>query len=114
MADVRHIPCGPYVNESERIAVEGLKGKLQKLPSAPWILLSNLNHAAKAHLRSDEIDLIVIGPTGIAVVEIKHWDLSYLKRCQAQVEHEAERVNAKAKRVAGKVNTPPAKAGGFV
>ena len=103
MADVRHIPCGPYVNESERIAVEGVKNKLQGLSSGPWILLSNLNHAAQPHLQSDEIDLVVIGPTGVSVLEIKHWDSSFLKSHSSEIEHEADKVTTKAKRVAGKI-----------
>lgn len=105
MSEVRHIPCGPFVNESERIAVESLKSKLQGTSSGPWILLSNLNHAAKSNLRSDEIDLVAVGPNGVSVIEIKHWDTAYLKQHPVQVDQEAERVNAKAKRVAGKIRT---------
>ena len=104
MAVVRHIACGPYVNESERVAVERLKSKLQSLPTGTWLLLSNLNNAGKQHQLSDEIDLIVIGPPGISVVEIKHWDASFLKQRSFEVELEAEKLNAKAKRVKGKIS----------
>ncbi len=38
---VRHIPCGTFVNESERIACERLRVKLQGAPGE-WIILSNL------------------------------------------------------------------------
>ena len=103
MANVRHIPCGPYVNESERIAVEGIKNKLQGLSLGPWILLSNLNHAAQPHLQSDEIDLVVIGPSGVSVLEIKHWDSGFLKLHSSKIEHEADKVTTKTKRVAGKI-----------
>ena len=97
---VRFIPCGEFVNESERIAVERLRSKLQSV-EAFWILLSNLNHSAQSGSRSDEIDLIAIGPSGVYVIEIKHWDAAYLRQ-QAPVA-EAERINAKAKRIAGKL-----------
>ncbi len=55
-----------------------------------------------AHL-SDEIDLIAIGPPGVTVIEVKHWDLDYVKRQSIRVESDAERVNDKSKRVAGKL-----------
>ena len=71
----RHIPCGVSVNESERQAIERLK---TKLPDG-WIVLSNLNHSSSAAYPSDEIDLIVIGPPGVTVIEVKHWDLDYVK-----------------------------------
>ena len=64
---VRFIPCGEFVNESERIAVERLRAKLQSA-EAFWILLSNLNHSAQPGSRSDEIDLIAIGPPGVYVI----------------------------------------------
>lgn len=112
MAIVRHIPCGPFVNESERVAVDRLKSKLQSAPAGLWVLLSNLNHAGKAHQLSDEIDLVAIGPSGISVIEIKHWDKAFLAQRPFDVEREAEKLNAKARRVAGKVR--PAFDPGFV
>jgi hypothetical protein len=97
----RHIPCGVAVNESERQAITRLHNKL---PDG-WILLSNLNHSTSAAYPSDEIDLIVIGPPGITVVEVKHWDIEYFKKNAPRVAAEAERTNNKAKRVAGKVRS---------
>jgi hypothetical protein len=90
------------VNESERRAVERIRAKLESA-GGYWILLSNLNHAPHPNLRSDEIDLVIIGPYGVQVIEVKHWDASYLRQQSIVVEQEAERVNAKAKRVAGKL-----------
>lgn len=98
----RHIPCGVPVNESERLAIERLKAKLQALPG-PWILLSNVNHSTGAARFSDEIDQIIIGPSGVFVVEVKHWDPSFLKLRPEAVEAEAEKAHEKAKRVAGKL-----------
>ena len=61
----RHIPCGVPVNESERQAIERLR---TKLPDG-WILLSNLTHSTSVAYPSDEIDLVIIGPPGVTVVE---------------------------------------------
>ena len=101
-AGVRFLPCGEFVNESERLAVERLRSKLQST-GACWILLSNLNHSPHPTARSDEIDVVAIGPTGVQVIEIKHWDAVYLKQQSFIAEQEAERINAKAKRIAGKL-----------
>lgn len=100
---IRHIPCGNFVNESERTSIEYLRNKLQGSSNSKWILLSNLHHSQHFVQRSDEIDLIVIGPSGVRVVEIKHWDMAWLKDHQDIANYEAERINDKAKRVAGKL-----------
>jgi len=68
-----------------------------------WILLSNLNHSAQPGSRSAEIDLIAIGPPGVYVIEIKHWDAAYLRQQALIAEPEAERINAKARRIAGQL-----------
>lgn len=99
---VRHIPCGSFVNESERLAVERLTSKLRD-DGGTWILLSNLNHARSPDTRSDEIDIVVIGGPGVFVLEVKHWDAEYLRSNRSIAEHEADRIDAKAKRVAGKL-----------
>lgn len=109
MANFRHIPCGPCVNESERIAIERLKACLQNTATGPWVLLSNLNHSVSAQRRSDEIDGVLIGPPGVVVIEVKHWDTDYLK---GGVEAAADLLGAKAKRIRGKI--PPGIDPGFV
>ncbi len=75
----RHIPCGASVNERETLAIEKLKSKLQGIPG-PWVLLSNLSHSSHAARLSDEIDQVIIGPQGVFVVEVKHWDSAWLNR----------------------------------
>lgn len=99
---VRHIPCGTPVNESERKAIELLKAKLQSHPEY-WVMLSNLHHHSSATRLSDEIDLVLVGTRGAIVVEIKHWDTGYIKSNAIKAEVEAERINDKAKRIAGKL-----------
>lgn len=102
VSNVRHLPCGDFVNASEQLAVERVRAKLEGA-GGYWILLSNLNHSQHPGLRSDEIDLVVIGPNGVHVIEVKHWDVAYLRQQQIVVEQEAERINSKAKRIAGKL-----------
>jgi len=87
---VRHIPCGVFVNESERKAVERLKAKLQSV-GAHWVLLSNLSYAQHTGRRADEIDIVAIGPPGVSTIEVKHWDAGYLRKQGPTVDTEADR-----------------------
>lgn len=106
MAKVNHIPCGPFANESERLTCEKLKNKLQGLSSeGSYILLSNIPFNFQAQGLSDEIDLLIICPSGVTVIEVKHWDMNYLKEYPVIVESEAERLNNKVKKIATKVRT---------
>ncbi|MCL5126455.1 MAG: NERD domain-containing serine/threonine-protein kinase [Deltaproteobacteria bacterium] len=101
---VRHIPCGPFSNESERVACSKLKSRIQKLGNDnTWIFLTNIPFSYQANRLSDEIDLIVLGPPGITIVEIKHWDKSYLKSDQLVAEAEAEKLNSKVKRLSSRL-----------
>ncbi len=99
-----HIPCGPTANESERTAFDKLKNKLQGYANqGRWIFLTNIPFTFHAQGYSDEIDLIVVSPVGVTVVEVKHWDNAFLKEKSSIAEDEAEKLNAKVKRVAGKL-----------
>lgn len=101
---VHHIPCGPFANESERLTCEKLKHKLQGLSlEGSYILLSNIPFNFQAEGLSDEIDLLIICPSGVTVIEVKHWDMNYLKEYPVVVESEAERLNNKVKKIATKV-----------
>ncbi|MBF0160290.1 MAG: protein kinase [Magnetococcales bacterium] len=104
MANFRHIPCGSPVNESESRAIQRL-GKLESLPNGPWRLLSNVSHSINRYRLPDEIDQIIVGPTGVFVVEVKHWDSNYDKKNELTASKEAERLNEKARRVKGKLIT---------
>ncbi len=98
------IPCGPLANESERLAFERLRTKLQGYAKeGRWIFLTNIPLSFQAQGYSDEIDLLLISPLGVTVIEIKHWDAAFLKERPAIVEAEAEKLNSKVKRVAGKL-----------
>jgi len=99
---VEHIPCGDFANESERNAVERLKIELSNTPGR-WIILSNVPHAVTSQAVPDDVDLFVIGPTGLHVVEVKYWDRVYLKDFLANVTHEADKLCNKVRRVASKL-----------
>ena len=84
--------CGPAANESELKASEHLKGRLQAQPGDDqWILLANLAFSVTHQLQSDEIDLVVIGPPGARVIEIKHWTQQWVESNKEAVEHENQR-----------------------
>ena len=98
--NVKHFCCSPAANNSELTALHHLKSRLQGLPGEDiWILLSNLNFSVTHQLQSDEIDLVVIGPPGVRVVEVKHWDGKWINRNSDLVEREADRVTAKARKI---------------
>jgi len=76
---VDHVPCGDFANESERIAVERLKAELGRVTEAGrWLLLSNVPHAVTTQAVPDDIDIIAIGPSGLHIIEVEHWDRSYI------------------------------------
>ena len=64
------------------------------------IILSNLPHSSTSQHQSDEIDLLVIGPQGLFVIEVKHWDRAWMKNNQTLVDSEVEKLGAKVRRVA--------------
>ncbi len=101
---VEHIQCGVYANVSEKEAIEYIRKKLDsKSGDGKFILLSNLLFSFDSSGLSDKIDLLVIGPSGLFVIEIKHWDFTYIKKNSAIVDSELERLQDKVKRVAGKL-----------
>ena len=102
MKPVEVIPCNPAVNESEQVAIERLKSGLISEASNDdqWILLTNLDFSAANNRQSDEIDIVVIGPPGVQIVEVKHWNSSWCKRNKEHVEHEANLTNKKTRKVA--------------
>lgn len=101
---VEHIPCGVFANESEKIAIEHICKKLESKPGdGKYIFLSNLLFSFDSRGLSNEIDLLVICPSGVIVIEIKHWDLTYLNRNELVVNAEAERLNNNVKKIAGKL-----------
>lgn len=100
MRNVEHVPCGSAVNKSERKAIAQLKTQLiNEHPDGPWLLLTNLSFSANHRRQSDEIDILAIGPPGVRVIEVKHWSAAWVRQNAPNVEHEADLVTAKAKKV---------------
>ena len=101
MKKVKVIACGPAVNESEHRAAEGLKTRL--ISSVPigdqWLLLTNLPFSASHQHQSDEIDIVAIGPPGLRIIEVKHWTAAWVRKNEALVEREADKVTNKARRM---------------
>ena len=97
---VEHISCGPAINDSERNAIGRLKsGLISVLGDGEWLLLTNLAFSATNRRQSDEIDIVAIGPPGVRVIEIKHWNAAWVNRNVDIVQHEAERIMNKTRKV---------------
>lgn len=97
---VTPISCGPAVNESERKAFERIKtGLISELGDGEWLLLTNLAFSTTHRRQSDEIDIVAIGPPGVRVIEIKHWNAAWVNRNAGLVEREADLVTNKARKV---------------
>ncbi len=94
------VPCGPTANESETRAIAHLTDRLQKEPGkGEWVLLTNLAFSVTHQLQSEEIDIVAIGPPGVRVIEVKHWGWDHVKARRGEVELEADRVTAKARKI---------------
>ena len=94
------ISCGEPVNESERKALAHLRTRISSLPGDDeWVLLANVSFSVGHDQQSDEIDIIAVGPPGVRVIEVKHWRSDWIDREISKVEHEADKVTNKAKRV---------------
>ena len=92
--------CGPFANVSERKAVEHLKLRLISTPGdGEWVLLSNLSFSASHRSQAAEIDIVAVGPPGVRVIEVKHWSTRWINRNQGSVEHEADKVADKSRKI---------------
>ncbi len=98
---VTQFNCGPAANESELKAFAHLKSSLISAPGeGEWILLTNLAFSPSDHRQSDEIDIVAIGPSGVRVIEVKHWSEQWVDSHKDVVEQAADLVTSKARRVA--------------
>lgn len=97
---VRHFQCGPAANESEIKACHHIQNCLRStLGDDTWILLTNLTFSVTHQLQSDEIDIVAIGPSGVRVIEVKHWTPQWIDGHRDLVEQEADRVTNKARKI---------------
>jgi Nuclease-related domain len=70
---------------------------------ARFIILTNVAHSVSGGGQADEIDILLIGPTGVHVVEVKHWDRVYVRSHREVVAAEADKLALKARKVASKL-----------
>lgn len=92
--------CGQPANQSEVKTVEHLKNRLQSAPGEDeWILLPHLAFSVRHQLQADDIDLVVIGPPGVRVIEVKHWTSQWVESHADRVEQEADKVTMKARKI---------------
>jgi len=81
------IYCGQFANESEKTAFDKVSQQIQQLDGEGlFIILTNLQFSLTAHRVPDDLDMVVIGPSGLHIVEVKHWDSSFLKQRMADVD----------------------------
>ena len=105
--NVRAFQCGPFANDSERKAFEHVRNRLDSIPGdGAWVLLTNLAFSVTHRMQADEIDLVVIGPPGVQVVEVKHWTPEWVDAHPDDVEHEADKVTHKARRIGTTLRRP--------
>ncbi len=100
------------VNASEVAAQAKCKAALDALADpVPWIVFAGLASSSSPLHQSDDLDLVPIGPRGVFLIEVKHWDAAWINDNRATADAEAEKLTIKAKRLAGRVkralsNTP--------
>lgn len=89
------------MNDSERVAIAQIENGLRsEQRDEEWILLANLSFSRRNDRQSDEIDIVAIGPPGVSVVEVKHWESNWINtHLNDKVAIEAEKVTRKAKRI---------------
>jgi len=103
---VTHIHWGPYVTASEHLATQWLLSKLTGAsPAGAWYVVSNWRSSNGSDRRRDDLDIVVIGPTGVHLVEVKHWGRDRLdsKQHRDEVYRQAHLVDDKAKRLKSRI-----------
>jgi hypothetical protein len=101
---VVHVPCGPFANASELRAFNVIAQELRRAEGQhSAFVLTNLTHP-NPRGQADEVDIVVIGPGGAVVVEVKHWDAAALRQGDLS-NPAAELIVAKSKRIAGKLRS---------
>jgi len=95
---LHHIPCGQPVNHSEQLATERAKSLLGSA-SGNWVLLTNLALNVSQDRQPDDLDQVWIGPCGVFLVEVKHWDAAWVAANEAKTLDEARKLCDKAKRL---------------
>ena len=95
---LKHIPCGQPVNHSEQLAIERAKSLLGSA-AGDWVLLTNLALITSQDRQPDDLDMVLIGPCGVLLTEVKHWDAAWVAANDAKAMDEARKLCDKAKRL---------------
>lgn len=107
---VVHVPCGPFANVSELRAFNAIDQELRRAEGQNTaFVLTNLTHP-NPRGQADEVDIVIIGPGGAVVVEVKHWDAAALRQGDLS-DPAAELIVAKSKRIAGKLRSVDSRLG---
>lgn len=92
------------VNASEVGAEAKLKAALNSLGDpVPWIVFAGVASSSSPLHQSDDLDLVPIGPRGVFLIEVKHWDAAWINDNRPIADAEAEKLTGKARRLAGRV-----------
>ena len=101
---VDHLPFSPFVNASEERAYQHLSRQLMaEAGDARFVILTNVAHSVTSGGQADEIDIVLIGRSGVHVVEVKHWDRAYVRSNRDVVAAEADKIALKVRKVAAKL-----------
>jgi serine/threonine protein kinase len=95
---LKHISCGQPVNRSEQLAIERAKSLLGSV-AGDWVLLSNLALITSQDRQPDDLDMVLIGPCGVLLTEVKHWDATWVAANEPKAMDEARKLCDKAKRL---------------
>lgn len=101
---VKIVRFSPPVNNSEKVAEERCKSALESLgDKESWIVFAGFSSASSPVHQADDLDLLLMGPRGIFAIEVKHWSASWMSSRSVAVDVEADKLTAKARRLAGRV-----------
>lgn len=104
---VKLISCGEFVTASEKMAVDYLKSELKSdknISEGIWYLVTNVSISSKNNSLPYEVDILIIGPTGVFPIEVKHWDQNSVNSTDSAIlSREAEKIDKKAKIIKGKL-----------
>jgi serine/threonine protein kinase len=101
---VKVIRFNAPVNASEITAEAKCKVALEALgDSVSWFVFAGLASSSSPLYQSDDLDLVPIGPRGVFLIEVKHWDAAWINDNRVSAETEAEKLTTKAKRFSGRV-----------
>ena len=96
-----HIACGSPVNQSEERAIQRVKALLQGNTAEHWIGLTNFALLVTHQRQPDDLDIVCVGPRGVILMEVKHWDGSRFASPGRNATDQALKLKSKAERLGG-------------